>query len=240
MGGRWGWGGGWGDGFAVGGEGLHELDAGAVGVEEVELALAVDAGVWGEGLGVGFEGGAGLEGGEGGGHVWDLEGDVVAAAVGGGKSAVEHEFDVVGSVGDAEVDPTELGGIGGAAPGFLEAEDAAVEIEGALGVSDEEADVVDVLGDARGREEFAGALGFDAGGLGLGEFDWVPSGSLTEKTRSPVLVRLVWAGTSMPLDARYRRICSRSSVRKQMWLMKFFGSAVARNGQREARRIGGR
>jgi hypothetical protein len=46
-----------------------------------------------------------------------------------------------------------------------------VEVEGALGVADGEADVVDVLRDARGGEVFAGALGLDAGGLGLGEFE---------------------------------------------------------------------
>ena len=148
VGGGWGWGVGWGDGLAVGGDGFHEFDAGAVGVEEVELALAVDAGVRGEGFGVSLESWAGLEGGDGGGERGDFEGDVVAAAVGGGEGAVEHEFDVVGSVGNAEVDPAELGGVGGAAPGFLEAEDLFVEVERALGVSDEEAGVVDVRRDA--------------------------------------------------------------------------------------------
>ncbi len=48
---------------------------------------------------------------------------MVAAAVDGGEFGVEHELDVVGAVGDAQVDPTELFGVGGAAPGFLEAED---------------------------------------------------------------------------------------------------------------------
>jgi hypothetical protein len=56
-------GGGW-DGFAGGGEGFHEFDSGAVGVEEVDLALAVDASVGFERPGVGLVGGAGFESGD--------------------------------------------------------------------------------------------------------------------------------------------------------------------------------
>ncbi len=67
MGGRRWWRGGWSDGFAVGGDGFHEFCAGAVGVEEVELALAVLAEVDVERPGVGGEGLAGFEGGDCGG-----------------------------------------------------------------------------------------------------------------------------------------------------------------------------
>lgn len=164
--------GGW-DGFAAGGEGLHEFYAGAVGVEEVDLTLAVDAGVGVERLGVCLVGEAGFEGGDGGGEVGDDEGDVLAAAtlVGWAEVAVEHELYIVLAVGDAHVDPTELFAVGAAAPELAEAEDVAVEVDRFFAVADQESEMVDAVGDAGGGEKFTGVAPLHAVGLGLYEFN---------------------------------------------------------------------
>src|SRR5579871_924493 len=136
---RWGRRGGW-DWFSAGGVGLDQLDAGAIGIEEVDLALTVDADVHVERLTVGLVGGAGFEGVDGALDVGNHEGDVVLATplVGWREGVVEHELDVVLTVGDAEVDPAEFFAVGAAAPELAEAEKGAVEIEGLLTVADEE------------------------------------------------------------------------------------------------------
>ena len=135
------WGGGGWDWFSAGGVGFHEFDAGAVGVEEVDLALAVDAKMHVERFAIGLVGGASLEGVDGLLNVGDHEGDVVCSAplIGWREGVVEHEFDVVLTVGDAQVDPAELFAVGAATPEFAEAEECAVEVEGLLAVSDQEA-----------------------------------------------------------------------------------------------------
>lgn len=137
---RWGSRGGW-DWFSAGGVGLHELDAGAVGIEEVDLALTVDADVHVERLAVGLVGRAGFEGVDGALDVGNHQGDVVLATplVGWREGVVEHEFDVVLTVGDAQVDPAEFFAVGAAAPELAETQEGAVEVEGLLAVADEEA-----------------------------------------------------------------------------------------------------
>jgi len=168
----WRGGGGW-DGLSAGCVGFHEFDAGAVGVEDVDLTLAVDANVHVEGFAVGLVGGTGFEGVDGVLDVGDHEGDVVLATplVGWREGVVEHELDVVLTVGDAEVDPAEFFAVGAAAPELSEAQEGGVEVEGLLAVADQEAEMEDLVGDAGGGEEFAGVASFEAVGLGLDEFD---------------------------------------------------------------------
>jgi len=170
-----------------GGTGLPEAvvgsmssDAGAIGVEEVDLTLAVDAYVGGQGLGVCLEGGAGFQYGDGFGDVRDDEGDVLLASafVGRGEVAVEHELDVVFAVGNAHVDPTQHRSFGAATPELAEAEEIAVELDRLLAGADEEAEVVDRVGDTRGQEELSGVAGFHAVGLGFDELDDVAVGIL--------------------------------------------------------------
>ena len=134
------WGGGGWDWFSAGSVWLHELDTGAVGIEEVYLALTVDADVHVDGLAVGLVRRAGFEGVDGLLDVGNHEGDVVLATplVRRREGVVEHELDVVLTVGDAEVDPTELFAVGAAAPELAEAEEGTVEVEGLLAVADEE------------------------------------------------------------------------------------------------------
>ena len=85
--------------------------------------MAIDAYVHVEGLAVGLVCGTGFEGVDRFLDVGDHEGDVVFASPlrGRRECAVEHELDVVLTVGDAEVDPAEFFAVGAAAPELSEA-----------------------------------------------------------------------------------------------------------------------
>lgn len=155
--------------------GFHDFDAGAVGVPEVELSFAVDAGGDLDGARIIDGGGAGIEDGFGFVDIGDLEAEVVLfAAVGGrGKFGVEHELDVVVGVGELDIDPAEEVGFAAAAPGFRAAEDAAIEVEGGLELADENTDVREASGDAGIGEELAFFAEGPAAGSVLGDFDGV-------------------------------------------------------------------
>lgn len=174
---RRGRGGGW-DGFARSGKGFHQLDAGAIGIEEIDLTLAVNAGVGVKQFGVGLIGWAGLEDSDGLGYIGHCERGVflTTALVGRWQIAVEHELDVVLAVRNAHVDPAEDRSFGTAAPELAEAEEITVKGNGFCTVSHEKTEMVDGLGDAGGGKKLAGGFGFHAVGLGLDELDQIAVG----------------------------------------------------------------
>jgi hypothetical protein len=107
-----------GRGLAIDGVRLHQLDAGAVGIVEVDLALAVDADLDFDGLAVGrgveafgcalFDLGQGLFG------IRNGKADVVlgAAAARLRELVVEHELQVGIALGRLDVDPAQHAGGG--------------------------------------------------------------------------------------------------------------------------------
>lgn len=132
---------------------LHELDAGLIGVVEIELDLSVAAHLGFSAVGA-FAVVAG-QGGDGVVHVGDAEGEVVHDTglmerwVG---AVVEHVLEPVGAVGDLEADPVVDAVVFGAAvPVGTEAEDLLPEGVFLGAVGDEEAYVDDACTDGVGR-----------------------------------------------------------------------------------------
>jgi hypothetical protein len=156
---------------------FHELDAGAIGIVEVGLPLAVFAHL--RAVVSGREAVLLIEGLDGLLLVGDAEGEVVedaelvgVHAVNGGIRAVadHHVFEPVVAVGDLERDPVDVVGLHGSEPVGTEAEDVAIEVVFGGAAMDEIADVDDSGADGFGCD---GGVMSDAG---LDELDFVALG----------------------------------------------------------------
>ena len=171
------------------GDGLefHELDAGAVGVVEVGLPLAVAAHLGA--IVFGREAVFFVERGDGGFHVGNAEGEVVEDADvvggevfggGGGAVADHHVLEPVVAVGDLLGDPVEGAGLHGAEPVGTEAEEVAVEVVFVGAIVDEVADVDDAGADGVGGDRYGVRVGgleeLDAIAFGVGGFE--PGGAV--------------------------------------------------------------
>src|SRR4051794_26050388 len=86
---------------------FHEFGAGTIRVEEVDLALAIDAGFGLYGARVLLAVGPGLERGEGRVHIRHFETEVMlrAAMVGRRRLFGQHELDVVFAIGHFQIHP---------------------------------------------------------------------------------------------------------------------------------------
>src|SRR5689334_23141845 len=116
---------------------LHQLDAGAVGIIQIDLALLIDADLYGDLAFVSDPGGAPLQLFERPGGIGHHQRRVIFGAPFRWlrQLAVEHQLQIVVALRGSHVDPTQHRGRSAAAPEFLEAQNAAVELHGLVQIA---------------------------------------------------------------------------------------------------------
>src|SRR5262245_8491799 len=137
---------------------LHQLDSGPVGIEQIDLAPAIDSNLNRNLLVVEAAGRPSLELLNGLLRIRHHQADVILRTPLQGRRelAVKHEFNVVVAVGHAHIYPAQgLARACAAAPELSEPENAMIEIERFVEIADKKSGVHHVSGNARGGHPFA-------------------------------------------------------------------------------------